>query len=94
MTGLRWAFDRIERALGAPLERRVDTTGAAYLLMTASKLSESGLRQVAAARSRAVHLAALPSHRDIRLLAAQVGRLQRSVDEIQPQLEEQRERTR
>jgi hypothetical protein len=88
---LRDAFDRVERALGAPLEEKANTSGAAYLLMSVGKVAEIGLSQVAAARSRAVHLAALPSHRDIRLLAAQVGRLQRAVDEIQQQLEEQRE---
>lgn len=92
MTGARKAFDKVERALGAPLEARANTSGAAYLLMTVGKVYEMGARQVDAARSQAVHLAALPSHRDVRLLAAQVARLQRAVDEIQQQLEELQER--
>jgi hypothetical protein len=91
MKGVRQAFDKVERTLGAPLEDKANTSGAAYLFMAVGKLTEIGVQQVAAARSRAVHLAALPSQRDIRELAAQVARLQRAVDEIQQQLEEQRE---
>jgi hypothetical protein len=88
---LRRAFDRVERAIGAPLEQRLNTSWAAYLLMTVGRAADATIQQIELSRSRLVHLAAIPSRRDIRMLSAQLARLQRGVDEIQQQVEELQE---
>jgi hypothetical protein len=79
----RKVFDRLERLAADPLEKLVNNDRAPYALLAAGRVVMFGVRRTSELRSAVVHLSALPSQRDIRLLAAQVTRLQRTVDEIE-----------
>jgi hypothetical protein len=83
----RGVFNRVERLVGSPLEKVVNLPEASHVMMTAGRTWRRGLRQVEHLRSASVHVWSLPSHRDIRLLSAQVARLQRSVEELEHRLE-------
>lgn len=84
----RKAFDSAERAVGKPLERVVNAPSGASALMTLAKLSRFGFGQVRAVRSTIVHLAALPTDRDVAKLTAQIGRLEARLDELAQRLDE------
>ncbi|MBC2589267.1 hypothetical protein [Rhodococcus aetherivorans] len=84
----RRAFDSIEQAIARPLERALGAPEAAQLLVAASRASMWGRQRVAGVRSALVHIAALPSIQDIRVLSAQVSRLQRNVEEVEQLLQD------
>lgn len=80
---LRQAFDRCERVVGGPLERVIAIPQTSYVLLALRRAAVTAPRHLEDVRSGALHLLALPSHRDLRRLAAQVARLQNSVEEIE-----------
>jgi len=84
----RTAFNRVERLVGRPLERAASAPEASYVVMAVGRTWTFGLRRLEDLRSMLVHASALPSHRDIRRLSAQIARLQRSVEEIEQRLED------
>ena len=86
---VRAAFDRVERLVGEPLERLTGAPSSSYALMAAGRMWMFGSRRLEDVRSALVHVWALPSHRDVRLLSAQVARLQRAVEEVEQRLEDQ-----
>jgi hypothetical protein len=86
----RRAFDSVEQAIARPLERALGAPEAAQLLVVASCASMWGRRRVAEVRSALVHVAALPSIHDVRLLSAQISRLQRNVEEVEQLLQDLR----
>jgi hypothetical protein len=88
---LRRIFDGVERTVGRPLEQASNNPQAAGVLIAVTKVSRFGLRQARGAREMALHLWELPTHRDIEELETQVGRLQRSVDELTQQLQDREE---
>lgn len=83
---VRAAFDQVERLVGQPLECLSATPESSYVLMAAGRIWVFGLRRIEDVRDTLVHLLALPSHRDVRRLAGQVARLQRSVEEVEQRL--------
>jgi hypothetical protein len=85
---LRKVFDDAERMVGEPLERAINTPSGGNVLLVAAKLTRFGFGQMRAARSTLVHLAELPTHRDVEVLSAKIGRLQRTVDELTQQVAE------
>ena len=88
-TALRRAFDSAERLVGHPLERVAALPEASHVLLTVTRAATNVPRRLEELRAAAVHLLALPAHRDIRRLAAQMARLQHSVEEIEQLLEAQ-----
>jgi hypothetical protein len=80
------AFSRVERVVACPPEKVVSLPEPSYLMMSAVRTWKFSLRRLEDLRSTLVHLWALPSHRDIRLLSARVARLQRSVEEIEQRM--------
>lgn len=87
----RDVFDRVERLVGGPLEKVVSLPETSHVMMTAGRTWRFGLRRIEQLRGSVVHLLAMPSHRDIRLLSAELARLQRSVEEIEHRLEGEKE---
>jgi hypothetical protein len=85
---LRKVFDEAERAVGGPIEHAINTPTGGSMLLAAARVTHLGLRPLRAVRSTVVHLAELPTHRDVELLSAKIGRLQRSVDELTQQVQE------
>lgn len=83
---VRVAFDQVERLVGQPLERLTAAPESSYVLMAAGRIWVFGLRRIEDVRDTLVHLLALPSHRDLRLLAGQIARLQRSIEEVEQRL--------
>jgi hypothetical protein len=86
----RRAFDSVEQAIARPLERALGGPETGQLLVVASRASIWGRRRVTEVRSALVHVAALPSMQDIRLLSAQISRLQRNVEEVEQLLQDLR----
>ena len=86
----RKAFDKVERTAAGPLEQAINSPSGGSALMTVAKVTRFGLGQVGAIRSRIVHLAALPTSRDVQLLSSEIGRLQERVEELTQRLEEDR----
>ncbi|MFT3872390.1 MAG: hypothetical protein QM714_07035 [Nocardioides sp.] len=90
----RAAFDRVERLVGRPLERMVGAADSSYHIMAVSRTWLFCMRRVGDLRSGIVHMAALPSERDIRMLSAQITRLQRNVEEVEQRLDDQEMQSR
>lgn len=86
---VRAAFDQVERLVGQPLERLTGAPESSYVLMAVGRMWMFGLRRIEDVRETLVHVWALPSHRDVRLLSAQVARLQRAVEEVEQRLGDQ-----
>lgn len=84
----RTAFDELERLVGRPLERLASAPEASYVTMAVGRTWMFGMRRLEDLRSALVHAWALPSHRDMRLLANQVARLQRGIEEIEQRLDD------
>lgn len=91
---LRRVFDEAERAVGRPLEEAVNTPAGGSVLFLAAKITGFGFRQAQAVRAKLVHLAELPTHRDVDVLSAKVSRLQGSIEEISQQLADLEEQQR
>ena len=89
----RTAFNQVERLVGRPLERAAATSESSYVVMAGGRMWMFATRRLEDLRSTLVHAWALPSHRDVRLLSAQVARLQRSIDEVGQRLEDQESRS-
>jgi hypothetical protein len=86
----RRAFDSVEQAIARPLERALGAPKAAQLFVVVNRASMWGRRRVTEVRSALVHVAALPSIHDVRLLSAQISRLQRNVEEVEQMLQDLR----
>ena len=92
MTGghpLRQAFDRVERSVGAPLERLMATPASSQALLGVGRAWMSSARRVEDVRSGLMHFLGLPTHRDIRRLSGRLARLQSSLEEVAMRLEDQ-----
>jgi hypothetical protein len=74
---------RAERALGQPLMRATNSPEAAGVLLAVARGAGLVRDGAQAARSTAVHMMALPSHRDVRRLAARLAHVERMLDELQ-----------
>jgi hypothetical protein len=90
MSTFRQVVDRLERVVAVAVADAVDTPVIADAVLDAGKLGAAGLRRIDDLRSTAVHLLSLPSHRDVRALAAEIARLQTALAEVQAQLEDVR----
>jgi hypothetical protein len=84
----RTAFDQVERLVGRPLERLAGAPETSYVTMALGRTWMFGMRRLEDLRSTLVHVWALPSHRDVRLLSTQVARLQRGIEEIEQRLDD------
>lgn len=89
----RKAFDQVERLIGRPLERATGSPESSYVLLAGGRAWMFATRRLEDLRGTLVHTWALPSHRDLRRLSAQVARLQRSIDEVEQRLEDQEHRS-
>jgi hypothetical protein len=87
----RSVFDRLERLAGNPLEKLTNSPDSPYVMMAIGRAWVFGIRRLEALRSAIVHTYALPSHRDLRRLSAQVARLQRAVEEIEQSIADGRD---
>jgi hypothetical protein len=90
MLSLRGVFDRVERAFAETVVEWVDSPVIAEAFFEAGKVGVIGQRRLGELRSSAVHVLSLPSHRDVRMLSAQVARLQTALAEVEAQLEDLR----
>lgn len=90
---LRQGFNKAERLVGRPLERIISLPEASYVLLALRRATITGTRRIESVRVSALHALALPAHRDLRRLTAQVSRLQSSVEELEHSVNERRDLT-
>jgi hypothetical protein len=84
--GWRKAFDRVEGALGPPLESAANAPQFHSLLVIGRRAQRAVGRRVDGAASWALHQAGLPSWRDVRSLRRQIGSLQQEVGALRREL--------
>lgn len=85
---LRRTFDAAEQLVARPVEGLIRAPRMSHVLRTSGRIVIWSMREARRTRGRAINLVGLPSERDLRRLAAQVARLQRTVDEIEQQIHE------
>lgn len=82
---------RIERAVGGPIERRIGEGQGVGALLLAGRLSRRGLGVIGWARGAAVHTLNLPTARDVRHVRTAVARLETRLEELCEQVAESQE---
>ena len=73
---------RVERTVGARLERAANTGEAADAMLLVARGMRLTFGAVERARATVIHALGLPTHRDVQLLDANVERLKRTIDEV------------
>jgi hypothetical protein len=79
---------RLERAVAESATRATNSHQAADVITLLSRGNRFARRTSARARSAAVHVLSLPSHRDVQVLDAKVERVERMLDELNARVEE------
>jgi hypothetical protein len=80
---------RVERAVGAPLERAIARGQGIDALVFVSTATRRGRRAVTRVQDVAIHLMDLPTRRDVR--SAALARLEAKVEELAERLDEEEE---
>ncbi|HEX4107111.1 MAG TPA: hypothetical protein VHX88_03200 [Solirubrobacteraceae bacterium] len=88
---LRRAFDDAERAVGGRLEHLTATEGFTDVLLGAFRVQRAIGRMVARRTEDVVHLAGLPTRRDVARLGRQMSALTAEVRELAGRIEEERD---
>jgi hypothetical protein len=85
-SALRRAVDRVERALGPPLESATNAPEFYSVLVTARRVQRAVGSRADRLASWALHQAGLPSRRDIRGLRRQIAAVQQEVGALRREL--------
>lgn len=83
----RKGFNTVERMIGLPLERVVQTNQFAVALAHLTALQSSLSRRLARLQQRALHLGNVPAWTDVAQLVSQVARLERGIVALSEQIE-------
>ena len=84
----RRAFDRAERAVGAPLEEAVQTRRFADVVVLSLRAQLVVRRAIAHGQRELLHLGNLPARSDVERLNRQVAALRHELREVSARLEE------
>jgi predicted anti-sigma-YlaC factor YlaD len=76
------AFRRVERTVGGPLERAVQSDAAIAAMIRLAALQGTVQRQVERSLRFYLHLWNVPAHSDVRALAEQMARIDRRLREL------------
>jgi hypothetical protein len=79
---------RIERAIGGPIEQRIGQGQGVSAMLLAGRLSRRGLGVIGWARGAAVHTLNLPTAPDVRDVKTAVARLETRLEELCEQVAE------
>jgi hypothetical protein len=90
-SGPRRTLQAVERKVGEPLERAVESPAGADALAALVRLSNAGGGALRQLRGGLVHAGGLPSRRDLDALAARVARLERLIEDLALQLDDRRD---
>jgi hypothetical protein len=85
--GWRPYFDRLERAVGRPMEAGVQTDTFQDLVAIATRLQVAVQERIEQSTSDFLHLFNLPARSDIRHLSEQLNRLDKQVRDLRLELE-------
>ena len=88
------AVARVERRVGTPFSRALNSDPAAGAMLTAGRVLRAGLGAGNAVAGHAVHLLSLPSRRDVARLETKVARLDRAIEELAHTLKERDDESR
>jgi len=83
------AVHRLERAVGEPVETAVRTETYFNLMTTATRTTKTVKRKVTGVSTRGLHLLNLPAGTDVRSLREQLARMERRLNQLSEQVEEQ-----
>lgn len=83
----RRLFDRVEAAIGRPLEDALDDPRVNEMLVRGLEKSRHGGRRWRGAAAAVLHLYNLPSHSDIRRLERRLGAMEKQLLEISDAVE-------
>lgn len=86
MLTFRQVFDRVEAAVSHVALRAVNSPEVGSALLVANRYGHAAINQISEVRSALVHVFALPSQRDLRLVTHRVASLQVAVAEIEARL--------
>ena len=83
------AVYRLERAIGEPVEAAVRTETYFDLMTKVTRTTKTVKRTAAGASTRGLHLLNLPAGTDVRSLREQLARMERRLNQLSEQVEEQ-----
>ncbi len=78
----------VERAIGEPLERAVESPAGADTLATLTKFASVGSNSLQRLRGGVLHAGGLATHRDIAFLAARLARIEQMLEELAHRFDE------
>ena len=85
--GWRPYFDRLERAVGRPMEAGVQTDTFQDLVAVAARLQAAVQERIEQSTSDLLHMFNLPARSDIRHLSEQLNRLDKQIRDLRLELE-------
>jgi hypothetical protein len=80
----------VERAIGEPLERAVESPAGADTLATLTKVASVGSNSLERLRGGVLHAGGLATQRDVALLEARLARIEQVLEELAHRLDEAR----
>ena len=83
------AVYRLERAIGEPVEAAVRTETYFDVMTKVTRTTKSAKNKVAGTSTRALHLLNLPAGTDLKRMREQLARMERRINQLSEQVEEQ-----